>query len=162
MALYQARDFPFSIQIPAGWDLADEKSTAGREFAVYRDANGAIVLLESVDLRTRPEFPGQMTLDDYLAAFMPTFAQGGLNVQIVTNERRVSAQGIPYQFIVNTEGVRTPDLLFFSTWARLFTMHAGALRFSAEYLTSGELSPEFRELIEYCFGTLRVEEGIDS
>ena len=74
------------------------------------------------------------------------------------NHRRTNPQGLPYQVIVNSEGIQLPDLNMMSYFVRLFYLHGGTILFQANYLRHQDLPDEFLDLALYSFDTFRVTE----
>ena len=95
MALYQAETFPFSIQIPADWELTDHVSEPGREVSIYQGQAGSLVILQSIDLATVEGIPEEITLDDYMQLYLPELASGGINTEIVSNVQGNNCSGPP-------------------------------------------------------------------
>jgi hypothetical protein len=174
MALYEGREYPFSIQYPAEMVPVSDSVEEGDVTTILEipeDSNmhedvpgiqmkGSTFSLEisETDLNIFDDFTGKMSLDEFTEMHMSAALGAGINPTMLVNERRSNADGVPYHVFVFREGIEgSPLPLVFM--ARLIHIRDGEIRFMVHYTMVGEQAyEEFWPLADYSFDTFIVVE----
>ena len=153
MALYESEIYPVSIQYPADWMEQPVTPEAGltalylgeqnEEFAIAEEEVAALGL-------------GPLTLSEYVDAVLSVLSTVVPGYELISRQQTVTAQGL------QIEMVEISALGGLQIATRLIYLDEDQIAFSATYTTPKARLEELKELIDYSFGTLQVEEAPDA
>ena len=160
MQLYEGAQYPFSVQIPASWNLVEDLNEPGRVRRTYQMGSpGPLLIITETDLSKSEDFAGGVTLDQAEEKHLASALAGGINPTLILSERRVNVQGDAYHVFVFREGIEIPELSLLSFLPRLIYVYQEQARIQVEYIVTGQQFEELWPMIDYTFNTFVVLEG---
>jgi hypothetical protein len=148
MKKYESGQYPFRIEIPAGWNrLPDQIGLT----ATFGDSSGGMsVMIAEEDLNEIGT--GELTLDEYTDLILFNIS-GMEGFQILEREKTVNANGVPIMILETSFG---PNGIYHTK--RLIYLHENVLAFNVTYIAFKENFEDLLPLIEQSFDSFQYVE----